>query len=190
MSKLSRTPRESSVTIDRWFNPAPFAASAGVVSNYFDVTMINAAHTDLTAAFDMYRVNYAEVTFVPHVDAANSSQANNYILSVYLAEDIYGEFVTPTYVQISGFANCQMHVLPSGSAFKYRFVPRVLNTVDNAGTPVAVGTSLQNPWLNTSSNGLSIPHKRLLVYATDSAGTFAGQIVATVRVNLSLRGII
>lgn len=188
--KLQRTPREQSLTFNRWSGPISGTCIAGVVSFYADAALNNLDTSDIAAAFDLYRINSVTACVTPLVDPANSGLVNNHVLQIYLAEDIYGEFTTPTYSQITGFANCKMRLLGSGQQLWYKFKPRVKNTVDNAGTAVPVGSyGRVNPWINTSTAGLSIPHKRLLVYVNDPAGTFTGTVYVTLRYNITVRGL-
>lgn len=171
-----RVPRSISdtriVSMHRTTDIAGFTVAAGTIyQGYYDVVLNSCYVSDLLTAYDVYRIKKVTWVLTPRVDAGNNGVVNNYNAHVYCANDGNGVQMTTANTQIASFHNYKYGTLKSGESFYYSFYPKCLNTIDNNGTSKAVGNYGKfNPWINLDSNGILIPHKRLL-FNVNAGGT-------------------
>lgn len=160
-------PRNVSSThlIRRTTQFADLSLAAGFVNGSQDINLGAFYTADLVNVYDQFRIKSCTVEFLPQVDLGNNGISLNSCLHCYTACDTIATITTPATAGIvTGFNNYKYGSVASGGKYLYTFYPKVVNTVDNAGTAVAAGSYQTNPWLSLNANGLTIPHHRLVYF--------------------------
>ncbi len=155
----TRTQRMPSSTFTRSTNPVSVPLTAGEYSAVISPTLSMFQTTDVIGMFDQYKINWVEITVMPSFDPGQSGVTNNSQVFVAAACDPTGQTTgTPTISQITSFSGSKLQPLTAGSVFKYRFVPRAVNSL--AAGAYAVNAA---DWLILSTNGATVPHQSLLL---------------------------
>lgn len=120
--------------------------------------------SDLITSYRLFRLVKIKLFLVPRVDPGNSGTVNNCQAMVACACDPEGTTVPTSISQVTAYDNSYQKIITASDRLTYTFYPKVVNTVDNAGTATAAGSYRSNPWLMLSTAGALIPHRQLLIY--------------------------
>lgn len=131
---------------------------AGSYSGHFDFSLASVQWADIVAMYDQYKIDKVEFHLIPVYDPGQSGIANNTDVVVYAACEPSGELTTPTPLQVGAFSNCKVQPLLAGKEFIYTFKPKALNNLTGGNF------ALSNDWLICSNQGVTVPHKRLLLH--------------------------
>lgn len=171
-------------------NPQVFPLVAGNFSRATDLALNLVQTTDIGGTWDMYRIKKIMVTVAPQVDPGNSGVVNNASLQWYFACDHIGAINSANFLNVGAFQNHKMIVTASGASASYMFYPKVTNTVDVSGTASAVGAyGASNPWINCTTAGFAVPHKRLLLCCTSNDTTSVQKLVLTYKIFFECKNI-
>lgn len=183
------TPASAVITVRRTGAVTTGTLVAGVYNIVVDPS-ISAVNTgDLTAMFDHYRVRKVIVHVTPQIDPANSGVANNSTYTIAAACTTEA-VAAPTSLQIvTSYNNAYIKTVAAGGTFQYTFVPSVVNTIDASGVATAAGTYSRNPWIQCDSSGITIPHRRLLLWAQSSVTTLTTKLDIWYEFFIDLKGI-
>ncbi|AXH73954.1 MAG: hypothetical protein [Cressdnaviricota sp.] len=189
--RLTRPVRPVWETMTRWSAPLPLPMTLGVASGVGDVSLNALYTTDLLAAYDTYRIKKVTAVLMPAAPLGNGAAAAAAShVSVACACDQAGENLTvPSSTFVASYDNARIkHLTEDDEKFYYTFYPKVINDVDNAGTSTAVGNyGPTNPWLNLSTQGIAIPHKRLLYHIQYGATATVTNFILTYIVTFDVR---
>jgi hypothetical protein len=182
-SNPRRTRSNQSITMTRVTAPASFALTAGESSGSSDITLSSVQTSDLIAMYDQFKINWVDFEVIPRFDPAQSGVTNNTNLFIAAACDPIGQLTTPTFVQVTAFANAKVGVLMAGKNFRYRFRPKPVNAL--AAGNVAVN---QSDWLFLSTPGIAVAHLRLLYDAKSGLTTDTNSYDYVFHINFSVKG--
>lgn len=130
------------------------AWNGGAIWNMPDIT-------DLLNLFDMYRINYIDVTIRFSQDSSSESAPTVCIPLLYVVED-QNDAATLSLNQVQEYGNVQILQLSQADMInkknKYRLNPRVQRSVQITGGAGIFETPEKPIWLSTSGNGDIVDH--------------------------------
>lgn len=179
---VRRTRRSRTTTFTRTVAPGYWTLTAGVFSGSLDVALSGVQTSDLIAMYDQYKINYVDLHIMPRFDPAQSGVTNNAQCFGAFACDPTGQVTTPTWIQVTAFANAKVAPLVAGRSVRYRFRPRVINTL--SGGNYSVNTS---DWLVCSAAGVALPHLRLLANITSTLTTDTNGFDYVLSINFTVK---
>lgn len=154
------------VSMRRSTNLFSSGLTAGAVGTIFDITLSLVQNSDLIQVYEAYRIRKVVMTLVKRIDAGNNGTVNNSTETIHAACDTSAISAPASLQDVGAYSNHKKGTLPSGSTFLYTFYPKAQNTIAGSGGVASnVGSySKYNPWINLDSNGVNVPHQRLLFY--------------------------
>jgi hypothetical protein len=163
--RRGRTRSAATTLVVREKAPAALTMVAGEISNTFSIFLNSVEFADLQAAYDCYKIEWAEAVFQLQDDPGDGVVAGKNAWIV-CGNDTTGQTTTPTFTQVSAFENHKTGTLSSGKTFTYRFAPKALNALATGNFAVN-----QSDWLVLSTAGAAVSHNSLLVNikTTDTA---------------------
>lgn len=176
-------PTVKTLTVVRSTTPVLYSFSAGGITTYNDPALQNIQYSDLTSAYDRFRINWVEAYITPQYDPGQSGVTNNAIMTLYLACDPGGHYTAPTELQVGAFDNHRVFHLAAGKTYRYRFQPKPVNAL------AAGSFASSTDWLFSSASGAGVLHQRLLISATAANASDTLGIVITYRFNVTFKGV-
>lgn len=143
-------------------NAVSIAGSGTQFSSIYDIALSGVQTSDLLATYTQYRIRKVVMHLTPRVDPANSGVSNNFQCLVGACCDSEGPAAPAFFTNVTAYDNSYSKWVNAGEQFTYTFYPKAVNSVDINGTATAAGSYGMNPWLQMTSTGITVPHKRLL----------------------------
>lgn len=150
------------------FNSFQIAAAATTGFKSDTILLDFVQTTDIVNAYDLYRIKHVDVFVTNRIDPANSGLANVNPPLVTLACDPASSTPPTTMTQAGAYDNAKSMFIVSGQTMRYRFYPKVTNSVDISGTATAAGSYATNPWLRLDAIGITVPHLSCLFAAQNN----------------------
>lgn len=132
-------------------------------NSFFDYELSRVQTSDLLATFQVYRIKRIDIELVPLYDPSTDVSGKSTDYLVYMACDTTGATTLVSPQVITAFDNYKMQSIVGGEKFKYSFYPKALNELGQPlGVNDGVGSYDTNPWITLTSDGIQVPHARLL----------------------------
>lgn len=143
---------------------------AGTTGFLVETPALNYVQTsDLTTAFQYFRIKKVVLHLWPRVDPSNSGVSNNFIAQVSAACDLANSTVPTAVTQVTAYENSRSMALVPGKVFNYTFYPRPVNQMGGAVSDGGYGAA---PWISLDSLGIAQAHRCLkLAVANNNAAT-------------------
>lgn len=174
--------RRATLTMTRTTAPFSISLVAGVGSGVYAPTLGACQTSDLIAMYDEYKINWMEFILIPRYDPGQSGVTNNSDVFVVAACDVTGALSAPTFTQLSAFDNSKVAPLQAGKSFRYRFVPRAINTLASGNYAVN-----QSDWIILNASGVNVPHNQLGFVIQTPLATNVLAYDYIVRINFSVK---